>query len=101
MPWFVKKVAVDFQNFEPTDLDPTKTRAKRESRVSLRQRSHLESIAAQLREQLTEAERRDLVALLEADGNAPSIRGGKLDTASPKKMTDWFKRARFLGEFSG
>ena len=47
-----------------TDSGPTKTKEKREIRILLHQRLHLESIAAQLREQLSPDELRDLIALL-------------------------------------
>ncbi len=47
-----------------TDLGPTKTKRKSEIRIWLHQRLHLESIAVQLREQLSADELRDLIALL-------------------------------------
>jgi hypothetical protein len=47
-----------------TDAGPTKTKAKRESRVSLHQPLHLEAIAAQLREQLSADDISELIALL-------------------------------------
>ena len=51
-----------------TDSGPTKTKEKREIRILLHQRLHLESIAAQLREQLSVNELRDFIAILNGGG---------------------------------